>query len=78
MKLNILIAFIVVIAVIASGCTQFSDDNTIVIGSKQFQESYILAHMISLLLEEHGYETDVKEGLGGGPSSFRNHTSLHI
>lgn len=73
MKLNILIAFIVVIAVIASGCTQFSDDNTIVIGSKQFQESYILAHMISLLLEEHGYETDVKEGLGG---TFVNYEAM--
>ncbi|MCL7475284.1 MAG: glycine/betaine ABC transporter substrate-binding protein [ANME-2 cluster archaeon] len=72
MKLNILIAFIVVIAVLASGCTQ-SDDNTIVIGSKQFQESYILAHMISLMLEEHGYETDVKEGLGG---TFVNYEAL--
>ncbi len=38
---------------------------TIVIGTKLFQESYITAHMISLLLEEHGYETDVKENLGG-------------
>ncbi|MDF1532441.1 MAG: glycine betaine ABC transporter substrate-binding protein [ANME-2 cluster archaeon] len=72
MKLNILIAFIIVIAVLTSGCTQ-SDDNTIVIGSKQFQESYILAHMISLLLEEHGYETDVKEGLGG---TFVNYEAL--
>jgi osmoprotectant transport system substrate-binding protein len=73
MKLKILIAFIVVIAVIASGCTQFTDDDTIVIGSKQFQESYILAHMISLLLEEHGYETDVKEGLGG---TFVNYEAM--
>lgn len=73
MKLNILIAFIVVIAVIAGGCTQFADDNTIVIGSKQFQESYILAHMISVLLEEHGYETDVKEGLGG---TFVNYEAM--
>ncbi|MCK4928258.1 MAG: glycine/betaine ABC transporter substrate-binding protein [Methanosarcinales archaeon] len=72
MKLNVLIAFIVVIAVLTSGCTQ-SDDNTIVIGSKQFQESYILAHMISLLLEEHGYKTDVKEGLGG---TFVNYEAM--
>lgn len=42
-----------------------SPPETIVIGSKLFQESYITAHMISLLLEEHGYETDVKENLGG-------------
>lgn len=73
MKLNVLIAFIVVISALVSGCTQFADDNTIVIGSKQFQESYILAHMISLLLEEHGYETDVKEGLGG---TFVNYEAM--
>jgi len=38
---------------------------TIVIGTKLFQESYITAHMISLLLEDRGYNTDVKENLGG-------------
>jgi osmoprotectant transport system substrate-binding protein len=37
----------------------------IVIGSKPFNEQYILAHMIALLLEENGYKADVKEGLGG-------------
>ncbi len=46
---------------------------TIVIGSKLFQESYILAHMISLLLEDHGYKTNVKEGLG---STFVNYEAL--
>ncbi|UGV41458.1 glycine/betaine ABC transporter substrate-binding protein [Methanococcoides orientis] len=35
-----------------------------VIGSKLFQESYILAHMTAIMLEEEGYEVDVKEGLG--------------
>jgi len=29
--------------------------------------------MISLLLEEHGYETDVKEGLGG---TFVNYEAM--
>lgn len=38
---------------------------TVVIGTKLFQESYITAHMVSLLLEEEGYETEVKENLGG-------------
>jgi osmoprotectant transport system substrate-binding protein len=38
---------------------------TIVIGTKLFQESYITAHMISLLLDDRGYNTDVKENLGG-------------
>ena len=77
MRTNILIALLVSIAVLSSGCTQYSSDDanekTIVIGSKQFQESYILAHMTSLLLEDSGYKTDVKEGLGG---TFVNYEAL--
>ncbi|MCL7410390.1 MAG: glycine/betaine ABC transporter substrate-binding protein [Methanosarcinaceae archaeon] len=61
----------------SSGCTQPSSDDTnektIVIGSKMFQESYILAHMTSLLLEDSGYKTEVKEGLGG---TFVNYEAL--
>lgn len=77
MKSYILIALVVSIAVLSSGCTQYSSDDvsekTIVIGSKQFQESYILADMISLLLEDSGYKTDVKKGLGG---TFVNYEAL--
>ncbi|MCG9479768.1 MAG: glycine/betaine ABC transporter substrate-binding protein [Actinomycetia bacterium] len=35
------------------------------IGSKPFNEQYILAHMIALLVEDQGIETEVQEGLGG-------------
>ncbi len=77
MRTDILIALLVSIAVLSSGCTQFPSDDTnektIVIGSKQFQESYILAHMASLLLEDSGYKTDVKTGLGG---TFVNYEAL--
>lgn len=77
MKTYILIALVVSIAVLSSGCAQYSSDDvgekTIVIGSKQFQESYILADMISLLLEDSGYKTDVKKGLGG---TFVNYEAL--
>lgn len=77
MRTNILIALLVSITVLSSGCTQIPSDDTnektIVIGSKQFQESYILAHMTSLLLEENGYKTDVKNGLGG---TFVNYEAL--
>ncbi len=38
---------------------------TIVFGSKLFNEQYILAHMLSLLAEDAGYTTEVKENLGG-------------
>ncbi|AKB85153.1 L-proline glycine betaine binding ABC transporter protein ProX [Methanococcoides methylutens MM1] len=72
MNMKILLATFVVLAVILSGCTEPASDETadavkgeVVIGSKLFQESYILAHMAGIMLEEEGYEVDVKEGLGG-------------
>jgi len=37
----------------------------IVLGSKLFNEQYILAHMIAHLMRANGLETDVKESLGG-------------
>ena len=64
MKLQALFVLLVITSVLISGCTS-SSDKTIVIGSKLFQESFILGHMISLLLEDNGYKTDVKVGLGG-------------
>ena len=64
MKLQALFVLLVITSVLISGCTS-SPDKTIVIGSKLFQESFILGHMISLLLEDNGYKTDVKVGLGG-------------
>ncbi|ABE51472.1 glycine betaine ABC transporter substrate-binding protein [Methanococcoides burtonii] len=79
MNWKILIATFVVLAVILSGCTEPASDDTevekgeVVIGSKLFQESYILAHMAGIMLEEAGYEVDVKEGLGG---TFVNYEGL--
>ena len=37
----------------------------IVLGSKLFNEQYILAHMIAHLMRANGLQTDVKESLGG-------------
>ena len=37
----------------------------VVLGSKLFNEQYILAHMIAHLMRANGMETDVKESLGG-------------
>jgi len=37
----------------------------IVLGSKLFNEQYILAHMIAHLMRDNGLQTDVKESLGG-------------
>lgn len=53
------------LATLLSGCAQSESPEKIVIGSKPFNEQYILAQMIALLLEENGFRAEVKEGLGG-------------
>ncbi|WMW21628.1 glycine betaine ABC transporter substrate-binding protein [Methanolobus mangrovi] len=78
MRKTILITLVVIMTLFASGCTETPADTdvekgTVVIGSKLFQESYILAHMTALVLEDAGYETDVKQGLGG---TFVNYEAL--
>jgi len=73
MKFRFIAVLLLVASLLASGCTENSQNEgngtqpaeKIVIGTKLFQESYITAHMVSLLLEEQGYETEVKENLGG-------------
>ncbi|AKB19829.1 MULTISPECIES: glycine betaine ABC transporter substrate-binding protein [unclassified Methanosarcina] len=73
MKFRFLAVLLIVASLLTSGCTENSSNEgngtqpaeKVVIGTKLFQESYIAAHVVSLLLEEHGYETDVKENLGG-------------
>ncbi len=78
MKIKVLITALIIITILISGCLESPSGpskKTIVIGSKLFQESYILAHMISLLLEDHGYKTNVKEGLG---STFVNYEAMRL
>ncbi|MFO7929161.1 MAG: glycine betaine ABC transporter substrate-binding protein [Candidatus Humimicrobiaceae bacterium] len=57
-------AFILILSMLLALTSSCSGEK-IVIGSKPFNEQYILAHMISLLLEEEGLKTEVQEGLGG-------------
>jgi osmoprotectant transport system substrate-binding protein len=58
-------------SLLASGCAENTQNQTsttqgtVVIGTKLFQESYITAHIISLLLDSQDYKTEVKENLGG-------------
>ena len=75
MRRSVLMVLVIFFALIASGCSEKTTDEkpTVVIGSKLFQESYILAHMAALMLEDAGYETDVIEGLGG---TFVNYVAL--
>jgi osmoprotectant transport system substrate-binding protein len=74
MKFHFIAVLLLVAVLLVSGCTENSQNEgnnsvqpaeKVVIGTKLFQESYITAHMVSLLLEEQGYETEVKENLGG-------------
>jgi osmoprotectant transport system substrate-binding protein len=73
MKFRFIAVLLLVASILASGCTENSSNEgngtqpaeKIVIGTKLFQESYITAEMVSLLLEEQGYETEVKKNLGG-------------
>lgn len=44
--------------------TAFSAE-TVRVGSKHFNESYLLAEIMSQLLEEHGFQVERKFGLGG-------------
>jgi osmoprotectant transport system substrate-binding protein len=61
-----LIAILVLGIWAAGGCLSTAPgEKTIVIGSKPFNEQFILAHMIALLLEDNGYNAEVKSGLGG-------------
>ncbi len=67
------IALILVIACMVAGCSQTmgstdgGDNGEVlskaVIGGKPFNEQYILAEMIALLLEEQGYDTEIKSGM---------------
>ncbi|MEE4153557.1 MAG: ABC transporter permease/substrate-binding protein [Erythrobacter sp.] len=41
-----------------------SDEDAIVIGSKQFSEQYVLAKLIGARLEEAGYAVEYRDGLG--------------
>ena len=64
-----LVALVICTTIFSSGCIS-SDDETITIGSKLFNEQYIVAHMVAQLLEDQGIDADVIEGLGGTLVNF--------
>lgn len=65
MKKNILSLFVMVMLISAfAGCINLSDrEETVVIGAKTFNEQYILAEMISLILQNEGYKTEIRSGM---------------
>lgn len=65
-----LILSVVLVALLVTGCTKKSED-TVVIASKPVTEQFILAHMLTLLIEDHT-DLSVKQtlGIGGGTSNI--------
>ena len=61
-KLATLIIAIIGLVIAGSGCVE-DEQLIIVIGGKTFNEQEILPAMISLLLEQGGYKTDIKTNL---------------
>ncbi|MFQ5752755.1 MAG: glycine betaine ABC transporter substrate-binding protein, partial [bacterium] len=49
--------------VLIASCSAWSQ--VVKIGSKHFNESYILAEIMAQLLEDHGFAVERKFGLGG-------------
>jgi osmoprotectant transport system substrate-binding protein len=72
-KSQLLIGVILASLLILSACAPASSENgqdsagTVVIGSKDFTEQFIIAEMYAQVLEENGFEVDRKLNLGGTP-----------
>ena len=58
----LIVGSLVLVSFLSGRISEKEEVPTIVIGSKPFNEQYILAHMIALLLENNGYKAEVKEG----------------
>ena len=56
---------IVMIVFILCSSLALGQDNKIVMGSKLFNEQYILSYMIAHLMRDAGYQAEVKTALGG-------------
>ncbi len=68
MKVNkwiVLIVLVIIIVAIFFFTDVFKKPEKVVLGSKLFNEQYILAHMIAHLMRDNGVQAEVKESLGG-------------
>lgn len=70
---------IFLIAVALSGTRAFAaSDQTVVVGSKRFNEGYILAEIIAQVLEDRGFRVERRFGLGGTLICFEALTNGNI
>jgi osmoprotectant transport system substrate-binding protein len=68
MKVNkwiVLIVLVIIIVAIFFFTDVFKKPEKVVLGSKLFNEQYILAHMIAHLMRDNDVQAEVKESLGG-------------
>lgn len=72
-KLIVLLMGMVLVLVALLFFTGDDESEVVVIGTKPFNEQYIFAEVVSTLLNEEGYETKVRKGLGG---TFANYEAL--
>ena len=63
MKIKTTIVIILTLIIVLSGCGCLEGEDKIVIGGKPFNEQYILGEMIALLLQDKGYNTEIKATL---------------
>jgi len=64
-KYTMLFVLLIIIFASFSVTALMQKTEKVVLGSKLFNEQYILAHMIAHLMRDNGLQTDVKESLGG-------------
>src|SRR5262245_16137126 len=55
----------VVLAATVAACLWLRHEHAVVVGSKNFNESYILGEIMAQLLEDRGFAVDRRFGLGG-------------
>jgi len=66
-KVNGLLSALILTAVLLAACSGGAGEKSIVIGSKDFAEQYILAEMYAQVLEDAGFVVEKKLGLAGTP-----------
>jgi osmoprotectant transport system permease protein len=59
------VVFAVLVVATAAACLWLRNDQAVVVGSKNFNESYILGEIMAQLLEDRGFAVDRRFGLGG-------------
>jgi len=65
-RISIIIIFVLVFCLaLGSLAASGAETKKIVVGAKDFTEQYVLGNLITLLLEEHGFQVEQKFGMAG-------------